>query len=245
MLPKRAEFFDLLAAHSERVLSGASAMLRLISSLGISKQDVAALVEEINMNETSADQIKADLLTMLHKSFVTPLNRDQVYKLTLDIDSVMNAVQDVAQAASIYNITEANSRVARAGGDDGRRLHAPDARIAVAEKRTVARRRSICASKSSASKRNRSRSCTRPSRALFETEGDEVAALRACACDSSTHCRKKFCGRARNRPRRSKRFCSRMPEIARVRFAPLHAPATGRFLLLNFWHTMRPGVESL
>ena len=110
MLPKRAEFFELLAAHSERVLAGANAMLRLITSLGVSKEDVAALVEEINMNEASADQIKADLLTMLHKSFVTPLNRDQVYKLTLDIDNVMNAVQDVAQAASIYNITEASSQ---------------------------------------------------------------------------------------------------------------------------------------
>ncbi len=108
MLPKRSEFFELLAAHSERVLAGANAMLRLVTSLGVSKQDVAALIEEINMNETSSDQIKADLLTMLHKSFVTPLNRDQVYKLTLDIDNIMNAVQDVAQAVSMYNVGEAS-----------------------------------------------------------------------------------------------------------------------------------------
>ena len=108
MLPKRSEFFELLAAHSERVLAGANAMLRLVTSLGVSKQDVAALIEEINMNETSSDQIKADLLTMLHRSFVTPLNRDQVYKLTLDIDNIMNAVQDVAQAVSMYNVGEAS-----------------------------------------------------------------------------------------------------------------------------------------
>jgi uncharacterized protein Yka (UPF0111/DUF47 family) len=56
---------------------------------------------------------------MLHKSFVTPLNRDQVYKLTLDIDSVMNAVQDVAQAVSIYNIDRGEQGVARTGVDDG------------------------------------------------------------------------------------------------------------------------------
>ena len=108
MLPKRSEFFELLAAHSERVLAGANAMLRLVTSLGVSKQDVAALIEEINMNETSSDQIKADLLTMLHKSFVTPLNRDQVYALTLDIDNIMNSVQDVAQAVSMYNVGEAS-----------------------------------------------------------------------------------------------------------------------------------------
>lgn len=109
MLPKRTEFFELLAAHSERVLAGANAMLRLVTSLGVSKQDVAALIEEINMNEASAEQIKAALLLMLHKSFVTPLNRDQVYALTMDIDNVMDAVQDVAQAVSIYNISESNT----------------------------------------------------------------------------------------------------------------------------------------
>ncbi len=109
MLPKRAEFFALLAAHSERVLAGANALQRLINSLGDGTQDLAALVKEVNMNEASADQIKADLIELLHKSFVTPLNRDQVYALTLDIDRVMNAVQDVAQAVAIYNVEQATS----------------------------------------------------------------------------------------------------------------------------------------
>ena len=108
MLPKRTEFFALLAAHSERVQAGANAMLRLVSSLGISKQDVAALIEEINMNEASSDQIKADMIELLHKAFVTPLNRDQVYELTLDIDNIMNCVQDVAMAVSSYNIAESS-----------------------------------------------------------------------------------------------------------------------------------------
>lgn len=108
MLPKRKEFFDLLAAHSERVEAGANALLRLVSSLGISTQEVAALVEEINMNESSSDKIKADMINLLHKAFVTPLNRDQVYQLTIDIDRIMNTVQDVAMAVSDYHIAEAS-----------------------------------------------------------------------------------------------------------------------------------------
>ncbi|MBE2257598.1 MAG: DUF47 family protein [Candidatus Accumulibacter sp.] len=107
MLPKRSEFFSLLAAHSERVLASTNAMLRLVTSLGVSKEDVAALAEEVNMNEASADQIKKDMINMLHKSFVTPLNREQVYALTLELDGVVNAVQDVAQAVGMYSIPEA------------------------------------------------------------------------------------------------------------------------------------------
>ena len=107
MLPKRSEFFSLLTAHSERVLASANAVLRLVTSLGVSKDDVAALVEEVNMNEASADQIKKDMLNMLHKAFVTPLNREQVYALTLELDAVVNAAQDVAQSVAIYDVSEA------------------------------------------------------------------------------------------------------------------------------------------
>jgi predicted phosphate transport protein (TIGR00153 family) len=109
MLPKRSEFFSLLSAHCERVLASTNAMLRLITSLGVSKEDVAALIEEVNMNEASADQIKKDILSMLHKSFVTPLNRDQVYALTLELDGVVDAVQDVAQSVAIYNVSDATA----------------------------------------------------------------------------------------------------------------------------------------
>ena len=107
MLPKRTEFFDLLAAHSERVQASANAMLRLISSLGAKEADMAGLINEVNMNEGSADKIKSDMITLLHRSFVTPLNRDQVYAITLDLDRVVNAVQDVAQAVGIYHINVA------------------------------------------------------------------------------------------------------------------------------------------
>jgi len=179
MLPKRSEFFELLAAHSERVLAGANAMLRLVSSLGVSKQDVAALIEEINMNEASSDQIKNDLMTMLHKSFVTPLNRDQVYALTLDIDRVMNAVQDVAQAVSIYNVTEASKEsheLASMTVDACSRL--TRAIASLKERQRNQETVNLCLE----IERIEEKSVAvmyKAIKALFDAEGDDVAALRA------------------------------------------------------------------
>lgn len=179
MLPKRSEFFELLAAHSERVLAGANAMLRLINSLGDGKQDVAALINEVNMNEASADQIKADLMTMLHKSFVTPLNRDQVYELTLDIDRVMNAVQDVAQAVSTYNVVEATGEsreLAAMAVDACSRLTRAIAALKDNERNDVTV--NLC----NEIERIEEKSDVvmhRAIKALFLTEGDEQAALRA------------------------------------------------------------------
>ena len=98
LMPQRKEFFELLAAHSDRVVAGANATLRLMNGLGKGTEDIPVLVAEVNMNEQSADKIKAELITLLHRSFTTPINRDQIHTLTIELDNVLNALQDVANA---------------------------------------------------------------------------------------------------------------------------------------------------
>jgi uncharacterized protein Yka (UPF0111/DUF47 family) len=81
LMPQRREFFELLAAHSEQVAAGANATLRLINGLGDGSGNAAALVAEVNLNEKNADQIKAKVISRLHQSFTTPINRDQIHSL--------------------------------------------------------------------------------------------------------------------------------------------------------------------
>jgi predicted phosphate transport protein (TIGR00153 family) len=106
LMPQRKEFFDLLSAHSDRVVAGANAALRLVNALGEGKENLDALVEEVNMNEKSGDKIKEDLITLLHKSFTTPINRDQIHSLTIDLDEILNTLQDVANAIGMYSIKD-------------------------------------------------------------------------------------------------------------------------------------------
>jgi len=88
------------------VVAGANATLRLMNGLGNGTEDIPVLVAEVNMNEQSADKIKAELITLLHRSFTTPINRDQIHTLTIELDNVLNALQDVANAVGMYNIKE-------------------------------------------------------------------------------------------------------------------------------------------
>jgi len=111
LMPQRREFFDLLAAHSDRVVAAANAALRLIQALGASETDIETLVKEVAHNEKSADQIKIDLITLLHKSFTTPINRDQIHTLTVDLDRVLHSLRHVANAIDMYNITDSTSEM--------------------------------------------------------------------------------------------------------------------------------------
>jgi len=111
LMPQRREFFDMLAAHSDRVVAGANAALRLIQALGTDDTDIDRLVKEVAHNEKSADQIKIDLITLLHKSFTTPINRDQIHSLTNDLDRVLHSLRHVANAIEMYNIDDSTSEM--------------------------------------------------------------------------------------------------------------------------------------
>jgi uncharacterized protein len=83
-------------------------------------------VAEVNMNEQSADKIKTELITLLHRSFTTPINRDQIHTLTIELDQVLNALQDVANAVGMYNIKESTveaRELASLGADACMRLN--------------------------------------------------------------------------------------------------------------------------
>lgn len=126
LMPQRKEFFELLAAHSDRVVAGANAVLRLVNSLGENHGHIPALAAEVDVHEKSADKIKAELIVLLHKSFTTPINRDQIHRLTIELDNVINALQDVAHVVGMYNIKESTvegREMAALGADACMRLN--------------------------------------------------------------------------------------------------------------------------
>lgn len=107
LMPQRREFFDLLVAHSDKLVASANATLRIVNTLAPNnREDITLLVKEVDFNEKSGDKIKADVIALLHKSFITPINRDEIHTLTIELDRVLGALQKVANAVGMYNIQE-------------------------------------------------------------------------------------------------------------------------------------------
>lgn len=126
LMPQRKEFYVLLAALSDRVVAGANATLRLLNGLGNNAEDVPTLVAEVSLLEQAGDKIKAEVITLLHRSFTTPINRDQIHSLVIELDSVLNALEDVARAVAMYNIKESTAEareLASLGADACMRLN--------------------------------------------------------------------------------------------------------------------------
>lgn len=68
------------------------------------------LVKEVDFNEKSGDKIKAELIGLLHKSFITPLDRDEIHNLTLEMDRILSSLRNVTNAVGMYHIAESTPK---------------------------------------------------------------------------------------------------------------------------------------
>ncbi len=126
LMPQRREFYVLLTSHTDRVMAAANAVLRLVNALGTDNSEIGELIKEVSLNEQSGDKIKAELIALLHKSFITPISRDDIHSLIIELDTVLGALQDVANAVGMYHITSSTPEareLASLGADACQRLN--------------------------------------------------------------------------------------------------------------------------
>ena len=179
VIPKRAHFFQLLTAHSDRVVAGANATLRLISGLGNPAERAPDLIDEVNVNESSADDLKAEFIRLLYESFTTPINRDQLHTLILDLDRVLDTLQSVANGVATYSIRDSTPearQMASLGADACLRLNR--AVTALAERKRAAEVVELCREVDAIESRS-SHVMREAVTRLFANEGDDEAAWQA------------------------------------------------------------------
>ena len=61
--------------------------------------------------EHKADQNTHDTVSLLHKTFITPLDREDIHQLITKLDDVLDLIDASAQRVFIYGVTETNSEL--------------------------------------------------------------------------------------------------------------------------------------
>src|SRR5690606_36300457 len=63
-----------------------------------------ARIDAIDAAEKDADKITHEAVILLHKTFITPFDRDDIHKLITHMDDVLDLIQDVAESAILYDV---------------------------------------------------------------------------------------------------------------------------------------------
>ncbi len=99
---KDQEFFRLLRAGAENAVQTANLLSQLLGEPGRS----AELVPAIKDLEKKGDRITHDLFALINKTFVTPLEREDLAALAVAIDSVVDSMEAAAARIQIYKVKE-------------------------------------------------------------------------------------------------------------------------------------------
>ena len=103
LLPREGNFFELFNRHADEMYQAALSFSQLVSEYD-NVEARERLTAEIAEIEHKADRITAEVLRLLHKTFITPIDREQIHSMTIGIDDVVDTIQHVAQAMSLYDV---------------------------------------------------------------------------------------------------------------------------------------------
>jgi predicted phosphate transport protein (TIGR00153 family) len=102
-IPREAKFFELFIASAEQSVKGAKAFRAMLDDLG----NAEAHAGEIKEIEHTGDEITHMTVELLHKTFITPLDRDEIHQLIAKMDDILDYLEDAALRVFQYGLTEA------------------------------------------------------------------------------------------------------------------------------------------
>ncbi len=109
LLPKEGRFFDLFNAHAEQVVRAAHELSALMQDYE-NREPHARAIDEA---EHAADRITAETIRLLHKTFITPLDRDHIHQLVNAMDDICDLIQDTTETLTLYDLRYITPECAR------------------------------------------------------------------------------------------------------------------------------------
>ena len=114
LLPRDGNFFQLFNEHAQHIAEGARSFLAMVQNYGdvtLREQHAQAVGE----SERAADKITAEVHRLLHRTFITPLDREQIHGLINAMDDILDLLQDSSEVMALYNVQHLPADVERLG----------------------------------------------------------------------------------------------------------------------------------
>jgi uncharacterized protein len=100
LLPKEERFYDDFVALAEQIRRGASILEEMLAP-ELPLWDKADEIKEV---EHKCDFLTHEIIQRLHRTFVTPLDREDIHSLARSLDDVMDAIDACAAIVRLYQI---------------------------------------------------------------------------------------------------------------------------------------------
>jgi len=107
--PSKTSFYEMFAVSGENLVVGARLLKEL---LGAEPADRKGIAEKMRGAEHAGDEATHAIMRELNATFVTPFDREDIYRLASSLDDVMDFMEAAVDLVVLYNIEELPPEVA-------------------------------------------------------------------------------------------------------------------------------------
>ena len=100
LMPKEYGFFDLFDRHAAATLDAARTLVQVLEGW----PESAGRVRRIEELEHECDSIAHMTIDLLHRTFITPMDRDEILALISKMDDVTDSIEAAAQRLGLFDI---------------------------------------------------------------------------------------------------------------------------------------------
>jgi len=112
LLPTEGNFFVMFNQHADRIVEAANAFSQLVANYNdpILREKYN---QEVDNAERAADRVTHEVNKAIHKTFITPIDREQIHSLINTMDDVADLIQDSAETMALYDVRHMTEEITR------------------------------------------------------------------------------------------------------------------------------------
>jgi len=109
LMPHEGKFFDHFRELAELIVQGSRELQALMATF----EDVERRRFNIETIEKKGDKVTHATVELLHKTFITPIDREDIHQLITNMDDILDLIEDSAQSISMYDVHSVTPDAAR------------------------------------------------------------------------------------------------------------------------------------
>jgi predicted phosphate transport protein (TIGR00153 family) len=109
MKPHERGFYPLFLEAANNIVAAADLLATMV---GAEAADRPALANAVKQAEHRGDELTHQILVMLNSTFVTPFDREDIYRLASSLDDVLDAIEEAADRIVLYRLGDLPAGIA-------------------------------------------------------------------------------------------------------------------------------------
>ncbi len=102
LIPREEAFFDLFQQAASNMIEGSRQLKELMENF----EDASARVKQIKDIEHQGDTLTHDIVRKLNKTFITPIDREDIHDLASRLDDILDEVDSVADRFLVFKVSQ-------------------------------------------------------------------------------------------------------------------------------------------